>query len=317
MNKKFLFSFLLLIGSCFLGSPLKAEIINMYHGTQTTDEGKFYDEGGSLNNYPATDLGTMTLTLESSTYYNFGSGFVASLLQFNFTMFAIGFGDTLFIYDGQDQNAPLIGAYSGVNSPGLITSSTKYITFVFYSDGIADLNGLNAGWKADFGYYFNTPKVFNLSPTLALTENQTCNAILYDSGGPSGNFASGEDKTIVFTSQLGTYIKAKRITFDVGTNILEIWDGNLPGDPTNARRIGYFKNGYLPPDSLISSGPSMSFKFVTTSTGPGFRFDISCVEEIYKPSPTQSACPRVVLGPYAGTGHLCLRIPSLSIVTIL
>lgn len=302
MNKKFLFSLFLFLGISFMGNTLKAEIINMYHGTQTTDEGQFYDEGGSLNIYPATTIGTQTLTLESSTYYNFGSGIVPSLLQFNFTMFAIGFGDTLFIYDGQDQNAPLIGAYSGVNSPGLIISSTKYITFVFYSDGIADLNGLNAGWKADFNYYFTTPKVFNLSPALAFTENQTCNAILYDSGGPTNNFASGEDKTIVFTSQLGTYIKAKRITFDVGTSILEIWDGNLSSNPANARRIGYFKNGFLPPDSLISSGPSMSFKFVTTSTGPGFRFDISCITEIFQQGQNESACPKIELGPYVVNG---------------
>jgi gliding motility-associated-like protein len=302
MKKNILFPILILLTALLLGYTAKADNINMFHGTQLVNEGNFYDQGGLNGNYPATTLGAITLTMESEVYDDFGSGVVPSVLQFNFSFFALGFGDTLFIYDGQDQSAPLIGAYNGVSSPGFFRTTTKYVTFVFSSDGIADLNGLNAGWRAKFSNYFTSPYVYNLSSALPFTEYSTCNAILYDSGGPTGNFASGENNTIVFTSQLGTYIKAERISFNVGSNVLEIWDGNLVFDPTNARRIGYFKSGYIPPDALISSSPSMSFRFVTTTIGTGFRFNISCVQEIYKPDPTESACPRVVLGPYVTTG---------------
>lgn len=303
MKKIILFSIICILLSALSADKIYSQNIIMHAGSeQISDEGFFYDEGGANNNYPATTQETKTLFLTSGVNENFGSGWETSFLQFNFTFFALGVGDTLFIYDGSSTSAPLIGAYNSVNSPGQFTTTSKFVTFVFYSDGIADLNGLNAGWKASFAPYFTTPYSYNLSSSLIQNQIRTCNSILYDSGGPTGNFASNENNTIVFKSNLGTHIKAEKITFNVGTNILEIFDGNLLLDPTNARRIGYFKNGYIPPDVLISSGNTMSFRFITTSTGTGFQFNITCVPEIYMPDPNESACPKVDLGPYVGTG---------------
>lgn len=276
----------------------------MYQGTQSASEGNFFDPGGPIADYPAITEGSITFTLGSNVYDNFGSGNVPSQLQMRFSTFALGLNDTLFIYDGNSTAAPLIGAFNSVNSPGVFISTGQFLTFVFYSDGIADLNGLNLGWVASFGAYFDTPKPFNLdAATATLAEVINCNTILYDSGGPLGNFASGENNTIVFSSNMGTHIKAERITFNVGTNsILEIFDGNLAFDPTNARRIGYFKNGYIPPEILISSGPSLSFRFITQGTGEGFQFNLTCVPEIYEQDPGESACPRIELGRYSVSG---------------
>lgn len=278
--------------------------IPMFNGTQAiTDIGNFYDEGGQNNDYPSTIAGNTILTIQSQMSNNFGSGWEVSHLQFNFTFFALGVGDTLFIYDGPTTNGPLIGAYNSVNSPGQFTSDSTSVTFVFYSDGIADLNGLNAGWKASFAPYFTTPYTYNLSSNLPFTQIRTCNAILYDSGGPTSNFAANDNGVIVFKSNLGTHIKAEKVSFNVGTNnILEIFDGDFQQDPTNARRIGYFKDGYIPPNTLISSGNAMTFRFITASTGIGFQFNISCVPEIYMPDPNESACPKVDLGPYVSNG---------------
>jgi gliding motility-associated-like protein len=274
--------------------------VPMFNGTQPiTDIGNFYDEGGQNNPYTATVSGNTILTIQSQMSNNFGSGWVVSHLQFNFTFFALGVGDTLFIYDGPTTNGPLIGAYNSVNSPGQFTSDSTSVTFVFYSDGIADLNGLNEGWKASFAPYFTTPYTYNLSSSLPFTQIRTCNAILYDSGGPTSNFAANDNGVIVFKSNLGTHIKAEKVSFSVGTNnILEIFDGDFQQDPTNARRIGYFKTGFEPPDVLISSGNAMTFRFITTSTGIGFQFNISCIPEIYEQGVTESACPKVELGQY-------------------
>ena len=215
--------------------------------------------------------------------------------------FALGIGDTLFIYDGDDANAPLIGAYNSVNSPGIVTSTGTKITFVFYSDGIPDLNGLNMGWHARYAAYFAQPKVFRMEAATNQTFEEGCNAKLYDSGGPTGNFAANENYTITFTSNLGSHIKAEKVTFNLGSgnNVLEIYDGDLLFDPDNARRIGYFKQGFAPPTILVSSGQSMSFKFTSSgATGPGFEFNITCVPEIYTQEPGESACPGVEIGLY-------------------
>lgn len=289
---------------------MQGQNINMQQGMINIDNenGWFYDQGGLSNNYLSTVEGTTQLTLTSSIQYNYGTipapTWVTSSLQFNFTQFALGIGDTLFIYDGNSTAAPLIGAYNSVNNPGLIISTGISLTFVFYSDGISDLNGLNTGWTAFYGTYFHQPRPYKLdAATASVVEIMECNGILYDSGGPTGNFASGENNTIVFTSSVGTHIKAEKISFDIGTNsILEIYDGNLVIDPANARRIGYFKNGFAPPEILISSGSSMSFKFVTQGTGQGFRFDLSCITEIFQQDPGESACPRIDLGPYVVNG---------------
>lgn len=303
MKKTFLITLICIFIFFFSVGKTYGINVNMFNGTQAiNDIGNFYDQGGQNNNYPATVAGTTILTIQSQMSRQIGPDWVLSHLQFNFTFFALGVGDTLFIYDGPTTNGPLIGAYNSVNSPGQITSDSTSVTFVFYSDGIADLNGLNAGWKASFAPYFAEPYSYNLSSTLLDTQIWTCNSILYDSGGPAGNFTANDNSIIVFRSNLGTHIKAERISFNVGTNnILEIFDGDFQQDP-NARRIGYFKTGYIPPDVLISSGNALTFKFTTTTSSTGFQFNITCVPEIYMPDPNESACPKVDLGPYVSAG---------------
>lgn len=302
MNNRAILLKLFFVLLTFSLGNLYAQSINMYHGLESLQDetGNFYDEGGPNADYPSNVEGSITLTIRSNTQHNFGAGWVFSQLQFQFVEFALGLGDTLFIYDGDDATAPLIGAYNSVNSPGVVTSTGREITFVFYSDGIPDLNGLNAGWHARFAAYFDQPKVYKMDGNTTMTEVVDCNVKLYDSGGPAGNFSNNENYTIVMTSNLGSYIKAEKVTFNLGTgnSVLEIYDGNLVFDPTNARRIGYFKQGFAPPTILVSSGNSMSFKFTSSGTGQGFEFNITCVPEIYTQEPGASACPGVEVGPY-------------------
>jgi len=66
-------------------------------------------------------------------------------LSLNFTSFVLENGwDTLFIYNGNSTAAPLIGHYTGSNSPGLINASGNALTIRFKSDNAT----VAAGWQA-------------------------------------------------------------------------------------------------------------------------------------------------------------------------
>ncbi|MBU1718816.1 MAG: hypothetical protein KKA07_07050, partial [Bacteroidetes bacterium] len=64
-------------------------------------------------------------------------------LQFSDFFIESGF-DTLRIYNGSNTSAPLIGTYSGTNSPGTLVSSGPSLTLQFKSDA----STTNAGWRA-------------------------------------------------------------------------------------------------------------------------------------------------------------------------
>ncbi len=69
----------------------------------------------------------------------------ATGLSLSFTDFNLEAGyDSLYIYDGTSTAAPLIGGYSGTNSPGTIDATGNALTLKFFSDGATQ----NAGYKA-------------------------------------------------------------------------------------------------------------------------------------------------------------------------
>ncbi|MFT5336247.1 MAG: hypothetical protein ACI9YL_000241 [Luteibaculaceae bacterium] len=57
--------------------------------------------------------------------------------------------DVLKIYDGPDINSPLIGTYTGLNSPGTINSTSDCLTLHFVSDASVAAPGWEAIWSAE------------------------------------------------------------------------------------------------------------------------------------------------------------------------
>jgi len=55
--------------------------------------------------------------------------------------------DSLYIYDGPDDTYPLIGAYTGTNSPGTVTSSGSALAFKVHTDGNTTAPGFTAIWS--------------------------------------------------------------------------------------------------------------------------------------------------------------------------
>jgi PKD repeat protein len=112
-------------------------VFNMTNGTITTCSGDFYDSGGPTGSYQNNENFTETFYPSTSD----------AVMKITFTSFATESGyDFLKIYNGTSAGAPLLGTYSGTQSPGIVTASNALgaLTFVFTSDG----SSTPAGWAA-------------------------------------------------------------------------------------------------------------------------------------------------------------------------
>ncbi|MBQ1819733.1 MAG: hypothetical protein II120_05975, partial [Bacteroidales bacterium] len=268
----------------------------------------FYDPGGSPeqpganqdpNGFFAENLrDTMTLRTNMS----------GTILYVLFEEFAMDDGDTLWIFDGPNVNAPLYGVYNLVQSPGEVFASDRMMTFVFHSNN-SHIPGLQAGWHAKVYAYSTTPEVYEWPQYYNTISALTCSCYFYDSGGPNGNIASvdannyttqgyASDIFADFISPAGTHVKCEFSQFSVN-GVMQIWDGQYH-DP-DKRLIGQFCTSTLDastgnkPPVFFSTGNALSFVYKGANGDmqkPGWAAEISCVPELFE-SPDGSACPSV------------------------
>lgn len=104
--------------------------------TATECVGKFTDTGGEHEVYAHNEDYTFTIAPVNATKISIT--FTAFDCEANY--------DTLWIYDGANTSAPLIGTYNGTNSPGTIVSSGGSLTFYFWSDYATATDGWVANW---------------------------------------------------------------------------------------------------------------------------------------------------------------------------
>src|SRR5690606_34693767 len=85
--------------------------INMPSGTNTathtTCTANFYDTGGSSGNHGVNQLSAITFILASP----------GLSVRIEFSIFSVGVGATLLVFDGMDNNAPQIATYNEMISP--------------------------------------------------------------------------------------------------------------------------------------------------------------------------------------------------------
>ncbi|HEU4717126.1 MAG TPA: CUB domain-containing protein, partial [Bacteroidia bacterium] len=125
----------------------------------TAASGNFYDSGGASANYSDDERSTWTIAPPNATS-----------VTISFTSFDVeNTWDYLFIYDGTDINAPLIGYYTGTSNPGTITSSGGALTFEFRSDCSTNATG----WAATWSSTINNTSTDIIPPTTALSINGT------------------------------------------------------------------------------------------------------------------------------------------------
>lgn len=143
----------------------------------TTASGNFYDSGGNAANYNDDERLIWTISPTNATS-----------VTMTFNSFATeNTWDYLYIYDGADINAPLIGYYTGSNSPGTITSSGGSLTMEFRSDCSTTGTGWNASWNSTINIPSNPDAVAPVT-TVSIngnwqTQNFTANFAETDSGG--------------------------------------------------------------------------------------------------------------------------------------
>ncbi len=98
----------------------------------------FYDSGGPAGDY-SNGENTLTQICPDPDSVN-------QCVVLNFTSFDVENNfEQLTIYDGPDQNSPIIGIYTGTTSPGTIIAGGGCLTVLFTSDGSVT----NPGWAAD------------------------------------------------------------------------------------------------------------------------------------------------------------------------
>jgi len=232
---------------------------NMKDTTVTTCSGAFYDSGGSGGNYVNNENKTMVFTS--------GNG---NRLSFNFQSFSTESGyDRLKIYDGPNASYPLLGEYSGSNSPGLVVSTGEYITFVFTSDG----SNVYSGWAATISCTTPALPHYNMSSGTITA----CQGVFYDSGGPNGNYNNNEDRTMTFCSGSSDYV-----TISFMNNNFKLASGDTlfayDGPNTTSPVIGVYCGTSVPEAISSITGTCITFRFKSdlTNVNSGWAAIIGC-----------------------------------------
>ncbi len=145
----------------------------------TACSGNFDDAGGPSANYG--DDEDYVFTIEPLG---------ASSVTINFSNFDTELNfDSLYIYDGNSTASPLIGSYTGTNSPGTITSSGGALSFRFRSDSYVTNAGWNSSWTCNLstGVAAAQEQNFTVAPnpsggvfTLELAKDQNSDISVYD-----------------------------------------------------------------------------------------------------------------------------------------
>ncbi len=238
----------------------------MSNSTVTTCSGNFYDTGGSGSNYSANENLTMT----------FNPGTPGQYIQINFISFNTNANnDYLYVYDGSNTSAPLMGIYCGANTPGSIgaRSSSGSLTFKFTSNN----SGQQAGWQATISCSATRVSTGNFLMTNGAVDT-LCTANFYDSGGSGSNYSANENKVMTFyPATSGNYVQAIFSVFSTANNndFLYIYDGPNTSSPLIARYTGT-----TAPDTIVARNSSgcLTFEFTSNASGQttGWAASLSC-----------------------------------------
>lgn len=288
---KRLFCILALVAMTGWGVSFAQDII-MHNNTsisQSTDEmgRNFYDPGG---------LGDFGIGIKDTLTISNGMGGAGSLIV-QFVDFAMGYGDTLYIFDGPDCNALLIGFYNTVRSPEEIAASGTHLTFVFHSDSIDDYGILKSGWIAQAYVVPTAPEVVWLTADNHTLETNSCNVKFYDSGGPNGNINETGTYYCEFSSPV-SHVRMEFEYFEVN-GVMKIYDGKY--NSPDRRLIGQWHNTTLDPQThkpptLFSSDKTLTVEYVPASgdnNKRGWEASITCETKLFE-NPGWDACPKVV-----------------------
>lgn len=212
--------------------------------------GELHDFGGPNKNYYNDEDYTWTISPTG-----------AGSIDVDFTLFDVELNyDTLFIYDGVDAQAPLIGAYTGTNSPGSFTTSGGDITFRFKSDGATVAPGWNGTYTCNLttvqaGFTNPANTTFCQGELVQFTNNSV------DATDYFWEFENGTPATSTDTDPAITYMSSG--TYDVTLHAINGTDTNstvqsITVQVANAPQSDFTSNSpvYMPNASLFFTNNS-------------------------------------------------------------
>ncbi len=250
---------LLLIGILFFSQNIIAQNYPMQSGTVTTCSGTFYDTGGAAGNYANNEnfTGANAFTICPATA---GAAIILDFTAFNLQPMAGPNGDFMYIYDGPDTNAPLIGTYNGslpADSPGIVSptpaNTSGCLTIEFTSDGFTN----RPGWAATITCF---------------TPCQNINAVFVSSNPPrdpvTNEIEACQNDPITFNGD-GVFSNTGAgavYTWDFGDGTTDV------GQTVNHSYVaeGYYQVGLSITDPLGCSSSNTISVFVKISTTPDF-----------------------------------------------
>jgi hypothetical protein len=263
----------------------------MTTGTINTCSGVFYDAGGAAANYPHNENRVQTFCSDAGTFIRF---------NFQANNFNISSEDSLYVYDGNSESAPILAIFTGNSLPEEISSQTgSCLTFKFYSNNITNA----IGWQSLISCS-TTPSPMNMY-NMSNGVRYTCNASFYDTGGPTSTYANSENRTMTFRSNSGCPMSVSFTAFSTESSFdhLYVYDGNS----TTATLLGDFTGSAIP-SSLTSSGNALTFRFYSDGSNvySGFAANLSCTMAGITANPGLNACPgeTVTLTATAGDSYL-------------
>ncbi len=166
-----------------------SSFFNISFAQTNTCTGTIYDSGGAMGNYMNNENITETYCSDSGNE-----------IKLTFTSFDIEENfDYLFIYDGADASAPLIGVYTNSSSPGAVVSSNGCLTIVFQSDASTNL----AGYSADISCVESCDIVAGMTTSTSAT----CGNM----DGTISAAASGMQGTIEYSIDAGLTYQASNV----------------------------------------------------------------------------------------------------------
>ena len=269
----------------FLSIGANAQNYSMTNGSISGCSGTFYDSGGSGGSYSNSESYTFTICPSTP-----GDAVIVDFSAFDIES---GF-DNLYIYNGSTTGAPLIGQYTGTNSPGTVVATNDCLTFVFTSDGSVTYTG----WAASISCYTPGPATCsdgiqnqgetgvdcggpcpactNISITMGGTQS-LCSGTFYDPGGPGGDYGNSQNYTITLCSdQPGDEIYVTFSQFDLEDccDNLYIYDGPTTASP----QVSGSPFNSTSPGTVGSTNGCLTFVFTSDGsvTALGWLASISC-----------------------------------------
>jgi hypothetical protein len=252
MNNLYMkFSFLIFLFCC-LTLSVSAQIFMPTSGTSSRNVsgGEWFYDDGYNSDYGNGESGVIIFTAPA------GSKIKVVFNQFNIESHSSCGYDWFKAFNNRGTGSGLIGTYCGTSSPGTITSTGRYLTFQFSSDGSV----VRSGWKARIEVIapasgFIMPK--NRTATYTVSGDER----FYDSGGNS-DYDNAENGTIIFRAPVGSGIRVVFEQFELEANSSCNYDWlkvfNQRG--TDSNLIGTYC-GTSSPGTITSTGRYLTFQF--------------------------------------------------------